>query len=208
MNNHRTSNYIYIIASLCLTFIFATLTFCSYLNNNVDVLSHPFFVASLSLYLIFSATSMVTAWLHYLKTDKVYKYQFEKYQDKFILSNRKRELSSLLMVVCSAWMLYPLFPMINAYLKSGLCDKKREIAKQHIRIKHVDDFLKQKDVIDHLKENPEENRIIKGALKLREKGRDIEYNCNLYILKTLNKIHAPYEVIYDEYEVYLIGMNS
>ena len=207
MNNYRNWKHLVIISLLSINALFFLLMIIFYLRNPHDALDSSPFIAFLSGWASISFNISMYAIYVYVLTKKDYQAQVEKYNHKFVKANMKRELSALMMTILTSFMIYPIFPMINAWLKSGLNERQRKYAKRQIRIKHVDDLLAQKKVIEHLKNHPEEAKLIKEAISLREKGIDTVYNCSIYIMIKLNAINAPFEIVYDEKEIYYIGMN-
>ena len=207
MNNQRNINYLLIIALLSINVIFGITWFAGYLSSANNPLGSIVFLIGMSCTITISVISMIFSIIIYTHTKKDYDEQFEEYNIEFIRVNQKREQSALLMTAISAILFYPIFPMINAWIKSGLNKKEREHAKREIRVKRVDKFLKQDAVIEHLKNHKKEKELIEQTINIREKKLDTKFNCNLYILKILNEINAPYEIIYNVKEVYYLGMN-
>lgn len=207
MNNKRSPYLLTLILLLSFNLLFGIILISGFLSKPHDTLSSDVFIAGLSGFLSFSFISMFFSIFAFVHVKKTYDSQFEKYGIDFIRENQKREQSAILMVIFSSFLIYPLFPIINAWLKSGLSHKACEHAKRQIRVKRVDKFLKQEEVMKVLLANEEARKVIKSTIELREQKVDTVFNCNLYILKILNELKAPYKIIYNPKEVYYIGMN-
>ena len=103
--------------------------------------------------------------------------------------------------------IFSLFILINTFIKSGLSLKQNKYAKRQIRIKGVPHFLKQKQVIEGLSGKKEARRMIKNATEFKDNKVDTIYNCNLFIIQTLEKEEIEFKIKYKEKEVYEIGMS-
>ena len=207
MNNSRNKFYIGIMGSLLVIIILIITAFGEFLANSKDSSKSGTYLLPLYLLAGMVFVASVLSIVVLVFTIKQYDVKIEKYKIKFIEENKKREVSALLMTILSSFLIFPLFVMLNAYLKSGLSSKQRKHAERIIRVKRVDKFLKQKAVIEFIKNNNEARVVIKDIIKLREEGRDTVFNCNLFILKILTEEKVDYKIIYGEKEVYYIGMN-
>lgn len=207
MNNKRTNLYLYIIGMMgaAILVFFVALHFM--LNNIHNFMSIDGFVVPFSLFVSLSAIASATAGFLFWKMNKEYKNQFEKYGIQFIKKNQKRESSALIMAMVGSLLLFPIFPLINAFLKSGLSKKQEDKAKMEIKIKRVDKFLEQEDVIKALENLPEIKQEIDMVNEIKKAEFDSVYNCNLYILKLLEQNEVPFTVKFSEKEVYYVGMN-
>lgn len=208
MNNKRNKIYTYIIAVLGVNIIMFIITLLAMLLNFHDNFEKsPFFLVSLSMYLVISLTISIIGIVEYIKTKKSYDAQYAKYKIEHIRENQKRELSALMMTIVSSFLLYPIFPMLNAYFKSGLDKKQFETSRHEIKVKNIDTILGFKNVKSQLDKLPKVKEEIENIILVRKAELDVAYNCNTFILHLLEKNDIKFEIEYDELEVYYRGVN-
>lgn len=134
-----------------------------------------------------------------------YDAQFIKHQDNLIIENKKREIRLLIIASLLSVTGLSVFPIIVAYIRSGLNKTQLRAAKKQIALTNVELILEQPAIADKINSRPELKRKIKSLNSIRNSGIDTPHHVNGYIMKLLREEGINFRFPYNDREIYYVG---